>query len=250
MTALDLMPIGYPSRLRKFESTEEFVCWSRMQAEAGQQLDAIISRKERERRAGGGLFCWGVGNAPALVTSALARLGYPVMAVFSIMKSKPKPMDVAPASIVAWRKYLDANGVERPLPPHVLVTSRGPKGKHFALMCWSDTPLTIERGIPFDPKAYRNAGGTGAPVASSQVTALLKKTAPPSPEASYEANIRAWLTGSYWVRLTDSIELSPAAFAEIAAGPPSSEDWIAFVNRVRHSAVESDREMIPHGYLI
>jgi hypothetical protein len=250
MTALSLTPNGRPSSLRKFESPEEFVCWSRMQAEAGQQLEAIIARKERERRTGGGMFCWGVGNAPAKVVSTLARLGYPVMAVFSIMKGKPKPMDVTPASIVAWRKYLDANGVERALPPHVLVTSRGPKGKHFALMCWSDTPLTIERGIPFDPKAYRNAGGTGAPVAPSQVTALLKKTASPSTEASYEANIRARLTESYWVRLTDPIELSCTIVTEIAAGPPVDEDWIVFVNRARQSAAMSDREIIPGGYLI
>src|ERR1700730_13554838 len=56
MTALVLGSFAAPPRM----NSEEFVCWSRMQAEAGQQLEAIIFRKERERQAGGGMFCWGV----------------------------------------------------------------------------------------------------------------------------------------------------------------------------------------------
>jgi hypothetical protein len=255
MTVANVGPIASPPHLRNAKDAEEFVCWSRMQAEAGQQLEAIVSRKERERRAGGGMFCWGVGNAPAVMTSALARLSHPVVAVFSIMKGKPKFVDVTPARTVAWTRYLDANGVERPLPPHVLVTSRGdsshgPKDKHFALMCWSDKPLAIEHGTPFDPTAYRNVGGTGAPVAPSQVTALLKRTASPSAETPYEANLRAWLVESYWVRLSDPVELSPAAVEDIAAGPQAGEGWVAFVKSVRHKATAPNREIIPRGYLI
>ena len=100
-------------------------------------------------------------------------------------------------------------------------------------MCWSDKPLAIERGIPFDPAAYRNAGGTGAPVGASQVTALLKKTASPSVSTPYEANIRAWLVESYWVRLIDPVELLAASITEITAGPSLEEDWTTFVDRLR-----------------
>ena len=52
----------------------EYLCWTRMQVEAGQALESIIARKEIERRAGGGLFFWGVGNAPSTAINALARL--------------------------------------------------------------------------------------------------------------------------------------------------------------------------------
>lgn len=236
-------PVAVPTRLRA-AALDEFVCWSRMQAEAGQALAAIIERKECERQAGEGSFLWGVGNAPAVIASVLSRAGIPVRAVFSVMKSKPKLVDIAPARTVAWRRYVDAHGVDRPLPPHALVTSRGdsPGGAkriHHALMCRSDAPLELRRGETFDPSAFRNAGGTGAPVGASQVTALLKRVGEDRDNADYEANLTAWLGDSYWVRLTDPVELDAArqtmladigrvpvqcwceAVSEIRAGPPN-----------------------------
>lgn len=193
-------------------AVQEYICWSRMQSEAGQQLEAIVSRKEIERKVGGGLFLWGVGNAPSSLTNALARTSTPVRVIFSIMKSRPKAVDVAPPRTVVWRRFIDAHGVERELPEHTLVTSRGDsargiKRSHYALMCRSERPLTLRRGERFDPTAFRNAGGTGAPVGASQVTALLKRTTDNSDVTVYEENLSAWLTASYWVRLVDPIEL-------------------------------------------
>jgi len=223
---------------------DEYVCWSRMQTEAGQPLESIIDRKERERRLGYGLFFWGVGNAPPAITKSLARAGVPVRAVFSVMKSKPKAIDVAPTRTVVWRRYVDVSGADRPVPPHVLVTSRGdsatgPKRVHYALTCRSDAPLAPRRDLRFDPAAFRNAGGNGAPVGASQVTALLRRVETDHEGGGYEENLTAWLTGSYWVRLADPIELSLAkrallgelanlddeawltAVSELQSGPPS-----------------------------
>lgn len=232
---LSEVPLGRPAVAK---AHGEYVCWSRMQAEAGQTLDAIMRRKEMERRAGRGFFCWGVGNAPATVTSALARLGYPVAAIFSIMKSRPKAADIQPARTLAWRRYVDSTGAVRPLPRHVLVTSRGdsaggPKDRHFALMCWSEEPLAIQRGLPFDPSAYRNASGAGAPVGASQVTALLKRTSDGDRTTGYEANMCAWLAGSYWVRLTDPVECDADMGEVDALDVLSTPAWLAFVDRVR-----------------
>jgi len=231
---------GTPARPRQHgQSIDEYVCWSRMQAEAGQQLDAIIARKELERRAGDGCFFWGVGNPPAVIARTLARAGVPVRVVFSIMKSKPKFTDVTPSRTVAWRRYVDAEGAERPLPPYALVTSRGDsasgaKRTHYALMCRSAEPLTIRRGAPFDPGAFRNAGGTGAPVGASQVTALLRRVAMDSAAPSYEANITAWLAASYWVRLTDPIELAPNRLELLASAPEwGVHQWCELVERIR-----------------
>lgn len=219
--------------------SDEFVCWSRMQAEAGQALDAIVARKEIERQAGSGCFMWGVGNPPALIARSLARAHVPVRAVFSIMKSRPKAVDAQPRRTVVWRRYLDAEGVERTLPPYALVTSRGDsasgaKRMHFALMCHSSEPLAIRRGEAFDPSAFRNAGGTGAPVGASQVTALLRRVDADTVVADYEANIAAWLTGSYWVRLLDPVELDIGKLRLLSSASKVGADrWCAIVERVR-----------------
>lgn len=220
-------------------SASPFVCWSRMQAEAGQGLDAIVARKELERSAGEGVFFWGVGNAPSVVISALARLGEPVPVIFSIMKSKPKKIDVAPSSIVAWRRYFDAEGVERDLPPNAIITSRGHSAKgakraHYALMCRSGEPLALRRGEVFDVNAYRNAGGKGAPVGASQVTALLRQVAEPSETSDYEANLRAQLEGSYWVRLSDPVDV-PAALQKRLNGADglSIDEWLELAREIR-----------------
>lgn len=236
---METAPHGTVSTQPRGAALEEYVCWSRMQAEAGQALEAIIERKELERRAGGGSFLWGVGNAPAVVASVLSRANIPVRAVFSVMKSRPKLVDIAPSRTVVWRRYVDAHGVDRPLPPHALVTSRGDsaggvKRVHYALMCRSDAPLELQRGETFDPSAFRNAGGTGAPVGASQVTALLKRVEEDHDTADYEANLTAWLADSYWVRLTDPVELDAARLSWLAdSGRGPVARWCETVAMIR-----------------
>lgn len=215
------------------------ICWTRMQAEAGQGLNRIIARKEAERRAGAGLFFWGVGNSPAAATQTLARSGVGVRVVFSVMKGRPKLIDAAPEAVVTWTRYLDCRGVERPLPDHVLVTSRrdsakGPKRVHAALMCFSKEPLQLRSGIGFDHKAYRNVSGAGAPVGASQVTALLKQVRDQE-EAAYEVNMQAQLTGSYWVKLTDPVPL-PAHVSSSLQAPVKADDWMPLVREARSAA--------------
>lgn len=233
----------HSERCQILARNQEFVCWSRMQAEAGQTLVAIIARKEEERRAGDGVFFWGVGNPPSTMANVLARMNIPVRVVFSIMKSQPKVADTSPQRTVLWRRYTDACGSERALPPHVLVTSRGetgrgPKTKHFALVCYSDAPLSITRGKPFDPDAYRNASGSGARVGASQVTALLKRTGEPKADTPYEVNLEASLRGGYWVRLSDPVALNVEAIHSIAARSSGDEKWLDFVRRIRDKQTE------------
>lgn len=211
-----------------------------MQSEAGQVLERIVARKERERRAGNNIFFWGVGNAPGATAATVARIGKPVKAIFSIMKSRPKAVDVAPNRILVWRQYFDTDGVVRELPSSSLITSRGDsltgqKKVHYALMCKSDVPLTLRRGgEPFYPAQFRNAGGTGAPIGNSQVTALLKRVDPEARGLSYEVNMSAWLTGSYWVRLTDPVEIGPAKRSQLTSLEEAGDsDWTALVNDLR-----------------
>lgn len=228
---LDLSSSSAPSK------PDEYLCWSKMHAEGGQQLAAIISRKEQERRACKGTFFWGVGNAPSSVIGPLARLKYSVPVIFSIMKSKPKPRDTHPTGLLVWRKYFDVDGVVRDLPPGVLVTSRAhtsqkAKTNHFALACYSRTKLRLVRGIAFDPTAYRNV--SGGILGYSQVTALVQKFRAHDAKASYEENLRANLTGSYWVKLADPI-LLPLEKLRLLENNTFSDDrnWVEIVGSMR-----------------
>ncbi len=221
---------------------DRIVCWTRMQAEAGQPLAAIVARKELERQASDGLFIWGVGNAPSHLTRVLARAALPVCTIFSVMKSKPKPADAAPDGVLLWRAFIDSDGAERPLPDTCVVTSRagsatGRKRAHYALMCRSEAPLEIARGgRRFDPTAFRNVGDAGRPVGASQVTALLQQVTAESEDAAYEVNMQADLTSGYWVRLVDPILLEPARLAPLdTAGAMSVADWRAFCSGLRQS---------------
>jgi hypothetical protein len=194
-------------------SLTETVCWSRMQTEAGQELQAIVDRKELERSAGNGMFCWGVGNAPPRSIPDLARTGSDVDVVFSVMKSRPKAVDVAPSRLRIWRSFFDHSGREQPLPPASLITSRGDaalraRNVHYALMCRSGQELRLGDFGPFDPNAYRNFSDTGGAVGASQVTALLRRVSREAPATAYKVNLRAKLGQGYWVRLGDPIDLT------------------------------------------
>lgn len=220
---------------------DDYVCWTRMQSEAGQELSKILQRKENERAAGDGIFFWGVGNAPSKLIPAVSRLKLPVPIYFSIMKSKPKLVDYAPSSVVIWRRFIDAHGIERPLPSSALVTSRGNNGsgsvktKHFALICQADEKLGLTYGLPFHHYMYRNAGQNGGQIGASQVTALLNRdNATPLATAHYEINLKAKLAGSYWVRLTDPLALSDAQIALYnRANETSASDWLELVSDLR-----------------
>jgi len=95
-------------------SKSDYIVWTRMQSEAGQNLSDIVDRKEREREAGKGIFFWGVGNAPSKMINALARTKVDISVVFSRMKSPPKDVDQKPATIVLWKNFIDCEGRLRP----------------------------------------------------------------------------------------------------------------------------------------
>ena len=228
---------AYPETL----SEPQYLVWTRMQAEAGQGLEAIIRRKERERQASGGYFFWGVGNAPALMISSLARTEAPIPVIFSKMKSRPKTVDQNPKSTVIWRKYIDCYGKVRSLPPYALVTSRGEseirkKTVHYALHCFSAHPLGFGgSNEAFFSSSYRNAGGRGAPVGSSQVTALLVPTSKGSDsgDADYVIDMRASLAGSYWVKLIDPSPLTERALDLMEKVASNPCDWNELVSELR-----------------
>lgn len=228
----------------------DVVCWSRMQAEAGQGLEAILRRKEIERLAGNGIFCWGVGNAPSRSIGPLASCAMNVDVVFSVMKSRPKAIDVSPKDVVVWTSFFDHQGREYPLPDNCLVTSRaetasGRKSVHYALMCRSDEAITLGDYGTFDPSAYRNASETAGPVGASQVTALLRRVAREQDESGYRINVKAKLVHGYWVRLGGALPLNMkkrSLFDRLLGEVRTltSSTWTEFVKELRAGAPEME----------
>jgi hypothetical protein len=206
------------------------LCWTRMQTEAGQALHHIVARKEAERRASAGTFFWGVGNAPPSSLAALSHAGLRIPVLFSVMKSRPKPHDVSPGRVLAWRRFMGATGTSHPLPHNVLVTSRATtRSFHYALVCRSEEPLSLEDLGPFDPGAYRNFGGTGAPIGHSQVTAILQRQRPPA-GGEYRVYMVAELHQHIWVKLLDPVELTPAECSALNAPEVwGATEWTDFV---------------------
>ena len=214
-----------------------------MQAEGGQQLEEIVRRKELERRANGGIFCWGVGNAPNRCTASLARGSIEIDVLFSIMKSRPKLVDVAPTGTLIWRRFIDCNGRERTIPRSSLVTSKsespnGLKRSHFALFCQANSPLVLGDLGSFDPSAYRNIGAAGGSIGPSQVTALLRRITAENSNGSYKINLKAKMFGSYWAKLIDPIPMESDKQRSLSLfmaklDRATDEKWTDFVQQLR-----------------
>ena len=223
------------------------LCWTKMQAESGQTIETIVARKERERSSGDGIFVWGVGNPPSRLISSAAEASVAIPLIFSLMKSKPKLADTNPSRVVAWTSYLDRDGRRWPLPYNSVVTSRGKtngvsKSSHYALICRSNTPLAIRRGVPFQSGAWRNAGRGGKPVGSSQVTALVEPSNAVDPISDYESNILATLHADLWVRLAAPVTMTADDLVELdgAAGMSDSE-WSRFALGLRDRPLETSK---------
>lgn len=224
------------------DAKEIIVCWSRMQAEAGQGLANIVARKELERQAGAGRFFWGVGNPPSTATAPLAALRKPVDALFSIMKTSPKVHDVTPERVRMWSRYVGLDGRSHSIPKHVLITSRVNSRKHhYALECYSAEMLELSDHGPFDQNAYRNISGTGGKIGSSQVTALVRQIETPK-KADYRINLKSRLTGGYWVKLTDPIELSSSHRSLIERFDPTHglSAWLEVLTELRSAIIDKD----------
>lgn len=217
------------------------LCWTRMHAESGQALGLIIERKEAERRAGNGVFFWGIGNPLGHRVAALAKRVERPQVLFSVMRSRPQRTDVAPTEVLLWTSFVDEHGSVRPLPDHVIVVSRGSGGgraklAHYALVCWSQQPLELRPRGELNLSAFRNLGSRNPRIGNSQVTAVLERQ--PAIETNlYKVDMAASLTHPYFVRLRGPMPLlageraSLDEAAALSSGNP--QKWIAFARSLR-----------------
>lgn len=188
---------------------EAFV-WSRMGVEAGEELERIVQRKERERAAAGGTFLWGIGSSVGKAVSSLLGVTSVPEVMFSPILGTPRAVDAAPEATARWLAGVGLDGRLMRLPEAAVVTSRWdparPQTPRYALVCASDAPLRLNDlgELAFD--SLTNFA-SGAPVGASQVTAVVRRAPAVSPTRSrrYRVALRARLVAPYVLRLADPI---------------------------------------------
>lgn len=191
----------------------EHFCWSRYGTEAGEKIDDILIRKERERQRNGGIFLWGIGNAVGPSMSKLIRVEGQPEVIFSPIRSAPKREDVSPPRIVAWAAGETMDGLRYELPPGSLVTSRtaerGQRPRHYALVCETFSELKIDLSsatlLPGNLQNLRS----GKPIGASQVTSVVRRIENLAEEAknAYPVAMRVRLCPPYFIRLTEPFEV-------------------------------------------
>lgn len=184
-------------------SLPNYFCWTRYGPEAGETFEAILERKERERLGNGGVFLWGVGNSIGPSIPILLRKTSTPSVVFSPIRSTPRPRDVTPTEVVSWVRGETHLGAGYTVPDASVVTStRSIRAVHYALVCYSQSKLELEREPPeLCFSALRNLT-SGRPLGSSQVTAVVERLAESRRDLVYPATFVAQLHPPYFVKLT------------------------------------------------
>lgn len=232
-------------------------CWTKMGAEAGQPLEAILRRKDLERECGDGVFAWGIGNSvgPALDYARRLVRETTLDAFFTPMKSRPKAADAEPTGTVMWRAYRSEDGSVHTLPWHMLVTSRqhaasgSEKRQHFALVCRRDGPLLGQpEPIEIDAACARNLVSNGK-LGASQVTAVVKyaPTATEEPRRRYSVLFRATLTRQVFIRLLEPVPLEGrlAGLYEAACESAVAAEWRVRILALREAAASVPMNSAP-----
>lgn len=192
-------------------------CWTRMGTEAGETLESILSRKERERQATGGLFLWGIGNSIGGAIVALAGRVQEPEVLFSCTKTQARPIDVTPDRKVVWTGALTTVGQRYQLPRGTRVMGGIVDARRlpprYALVCASERPLDVADHGSLRPSDLRNLI-SGRPVGASQVTAVVERTdeASEGSGTTYVVRLMARLVAPYFVRLTDPVLVSDTSY--------------------------------------
>ena len=209
-----------------------YFIWTRMQAYSGLPITEVVKRREAERLAGHGVFWWVIGTSLGSKIYDVAQRGdgsLPVL--FSLMPSRPRKADLIPANVYIWTAWNDRGGNIRDLPEHVLGWSReiGPEQKLYALVCRSETPLTISDHGPFTPRRLER------PPSTRQVTALLEGDLDDYDlyyPGDYHLGFRAKLIEPWLVTLAGRRPLTDTERAEFSSrGAP--DNWDSLIARLK-----------------
>lgn len=223
-------------------------CWTRMGAESGQALERILLRKDLERRAGGGLFVWGIGNGLGSGLNRLLAIEPQPQVLFSPIHGPAAAADENPIGVLLWLHYVRNDGTLATLPPASFVTSRDASGKgrvktsHFALFCHAEEPLAAaELGI-LHFGDLRNLE-TKKPVGFSQVTAVVDRGGSASGDRQYPVLLATRLMHPYAARLATPVPLPPEDFRAIDTIATSNDEsaWINAIAAIKMRYAPDER---------
>jgi hypothetical protein len=181
-------------------------CWSKFGIEAGEAVESILARKERERRQNGGVFLWGIGTSIWPSLRALLAIKSSPSIVFSPMLSRPANIDVLPDFIALWTAACGMDGSAFEIPQYSMVSSRfmpHRQRRHFALVCSSDNEIrdtSIDGRYLYRSELRNYVNGTV--LGASQVTAVVRRVpGTPRTEKPYRVAFTAKLTYPYLIEL-------------------------------------------------
>lgn len=188
-------------------------CWTRYGPESGESFADILVRKEAERQANDGTFLWGIGNAVWPSLQDLLKSTNEPLLTFSPIRSKPKIEDVAPDKVVVWLSGRTPWGERYTLPEHSHVISRYTPNKsrlgHYALVCHSLGPLTLEENAELIYFQQCRNYLTGKKLGASQVTAVVyQDDAYPKIGPSYPKVLTVNLIPPYFIKLENPVVIS------------------------------------------
>ncbi|KWE51551.1 hypothetical protein [Burkholderia sp. MSMB2157WGS] len=211
-------------------------CWTKIGTESGEELPAVVLRKEWERRLGGGRFLWGINQPLGSSAQVAAHRTGSLLALFSPVASRPRAGERKDALL--WNAWIDASGQVRPLPPHTFIASRStlPSGRrreqHYALVCASSTALTVGTQLRVFPDHLRSVS-TGRPLGAAQGAAVVDciGRAKEQTGKSYPLALSVELEAPYFVRLAQPCVLKARDLAEVSKATRAG-DFDRFVELV------------------
>ena len=196
--------------------------WTKVGVEAGENLEDILDRKERERIANKGTFLWGIGNNVGASLRVLASRCAPEI-LFSPIRSAPRGCDSDPETVFRWTRAETLDGLPFSLPLGTVVTSRGYPRKrfHYAIVCFSSEPLRFETVGRIYAGSLRNLV-SGRRIGGSQVTCVVERDTTQDIGREYRVAMRLNTVFPHFVRLSAPVS------AEHLATPchcQCSDDW-------------------------
>ena len=209
-----------------------YFVFTKMGADGGQTLEAILARREFERQTGNGVFWWAIGNSLGLAVHQKAReAGGALPVLFSRILSRSNSRDTDPYEIFRWSEWQDSSGAIHKVPKHIFLWSRGidrkKKQKHYALVCRSDEPVTLGDHGPFDPaRCWTHLGKRPG---TSQVTALLRdESSSDHAPRKYRHGFRASLVHPWFVTLVNPRPMTQSERDDLRTWPQDSSGWKSF----------------------
>jgi hypothetical protein len=185
-------------------------CWTRFGLHAGEDLETILARKNRERVTTGGTFLWGVGNGVGRGVGRLLELNDRPELLFSPIKSRPRSVDSRPSRVVVWLGAQSLDGRTFELPSPLRVKSHQPNGSshpQYAFVCQSEEPLRLGNLGTLRFGALTNLL-SGRALGASQVTAVVRLGSSSRIQGpDYVVAMRTQLVSPYFIRLLEPVEI-------------------------------------------